>query len=177
MVASSAVGPDWAEDPPGTAPARVWAYVALLVSVVVAAGLSQTPLGQALLRAVGVVASGTGYTELAFVAPGSLPQRLATKTTLRGPPFMIHNRTGQGLDYRWTVTVTSHGSAQPEATGTTALTNGAHLIVAPTLQLHCAPGPMTVTVQLSGSVSGARTESVGFHATCTRSTPTAKGHK
>jgi hypothetical protein len=157
-------GPVRAEGPSGRVTGRLWAYVALLVAVLALTGLSQTPPGRWLLKSIGVLGSGSGYTELSFADPGGLPRRLAAKVTVSDLPFTIHNLTRQDRQYSWSVTMTSRGKTRRAATGATGLVNGARLTVTPRLRIECVPGPLRVTVQVSGS----STESIDFHATCTR---------
>jgi hypothetical protein len=164
MVAPPTVGPVRVENRSRRVPERLRAYVALLGAVFAVAGLTQTPPGRQLLKSIGVVGSGSGYTELAFADPGGLPRRLTAKMTVSDLPFTIHNLTGQDRQYSWSVTMTSRGKTGRAATGVTGLANGARLTVTPRLRIECVPGPMSVTVQVSGS----STESIDFHATCAR---------
>ena len=72
----------------------------LLAFVVVFAGLGQTPVGGTVLRAAGLVADPTRYTELAFVTPQALPAQITSGTALPHAQFEIHNLTKTAQKYR-----------------------------------------------------------------------------
>lgn len=146
---------------------RRWPYIMLLLAVLAAGALSETPPGRGVLRAAGVIGTPAAYTELAFVTPTDLPQQLVAAETTNIPPFVIHNATGAAHRYRWSVTLSSAGTARPSATGETAVAAGAQNTIAPAVRADCRPGPLTVTIALAGDAgSTGDAESISFTADC-----------
>src|SRR5262245_7591920 len=103
---------------------RRWPYALLLVIVLVAGVLFQTPPGRDALRSARLLARPAAYTELAFTGPGALPQQLVSANTTNLPAFEIHNATGAARRYRWSVTLSSAGGAAQAATGEASVADG-----------------------------------------------------
>lgn len=133
----------------------------LLLIVLAAGALSQTPPGRAVLRSAGLVGAPAAYTELAFTAPKDLPQQVVATEVTTLPPFEIHNATGEARRYRWSVTLSSAGGAVQAATGEASLADGKRATIAPTVKVECRPGPLTATIRLA-----AGGESIKFTADC-----------
>lgn len=144
--------------PPGR---RRWPYALLLVIVLAAGVLCQTPPGRAALRSSGVLGTPAAYTELAFAAPDDLPQQLVAANVTQLPAFEIHNATGATHRYRWSVTLSSAGGAVQAATGETSVADGHIATLAPSVKVTCRPGSLTVTIRLA---TGG--ESINFRADC-----------
>jgi hypothetical protein len=140
---------------------RRWPYVLLLMIVLAAGVVFQTPAGRDVLRSAGVLGTPAAYTELAFTAPDDLPQQLVAANVTKIPAFEIHNVTGTAHRYRWSVTVSSASGAMQAAAGETPVAVGHVATLAPSARVECRPGPLTVTVQLA--TSG---ESISFRADC-----------
>jgi hypothetical protein len=134
----------------------------LLLTAVLAAGLLfQTPPGRYVLRSAGLLGAPAAYTELAFTGPGNLPQQLIAANVTNLPAFEIHNATGAGRRYRWSVTLSSAGGTAQVATGQASVADGHVTTLAPSVTVECRPGPVTVTVRLADSG-----ESIDFKADC-----------
>jgi hypothetical protein len=140
---------------------RRWPYALLLMIVLAAGVLFQTPPGRDVLRSAGVLGTPAAYTELAFTGPGDLPQQLVAANVTKLPAFEIHNVTGAAHRYRWSVTLSSARGAVQAATGEAPVADGRVATLAPSVRVECRPGPLTVTVRLA--TSG---ESINFRADC-----------
>ncbi|WP_067482141.1 hypothetical protein [Actinomadura hibisca] len=154
---------------PGTPPrraARRRPYIVLLAAVLVLGGLSQTPPGQALLRAAGVAGATETYSELAFADPPNLPRELVSGAELPPVTFHVRNATGQRRAYTWSLGLTAgqpgkaEAAARPLAKGETTLADGGSAEITPRVRVVCRPGPLTVAVRLDAR------RAISFQAEC-----------
>ncbi|MCD0450139.1 hypothetical protein LO762_13185 [Actinocorallia sp. API 0066] len=133
--------------------------VAAAVAVVLAL-LVQTGAGGAVLRALGLAQNPLPYTELAFVTPRELPERVVTGQAPKNAAFEIRNMTGAEQRYTWKAYVVL-GAKETEVGGAAVtVADGARVEIAPP-KVRCAPGPIRFVIKLAK-----RDESLAFHAEC-----------
>ncbi|NRQ32321.1 hypothetical protein HII36_10790 [Nonomuraea sp. NN258] len=119
--------------------------------MVVAAGLgAQTEQGRDLLLAAGLAGAPAGYTELAFATPTALPGRVPATSFLVPPAFTIRNVTGRQREHAWSVRLVESGRTRAVANGRVTLADGQSVTITPPTKALCAPGPITIRVELAG---------------------------
>jgi hypothetical protein len=149
-----------------------WSLLALVVLVVICAGLAQTGKGHALLADAGLYKVPATYTELAFTNSGALPDAPTAKG--RVPvSFSLHNVSGSASAYQWSIAVTGNGKNQVKATGTVSVPAQGTATVAKTVTVACGNAPsLQVVVRLASPA-----ESIDFSVTCPAGIPTATATK
>jgi hypothetical protein len=138
-----------------------WSAVALVVLLLVGAGVAQTGEGHVLLQDAGLVQGPSSYTELAFTTPGSLPSQLTSSHAPINVLFGIHDSSGSSRIYQWSIVLVRSGRSDVEASGTVSTSVQGTATVAKTVTAACVGGRLQVVVRL---VSPA--ESIAFWVTC-----------
>lgn len=135
-------------------------YILLLVALLAATGLGQTPPGRNFLRSAGVTGPTGHYSELAFSTPGDLARELYPGDALPALPFLVRNATGATRTYHWTVELTGSGAPRQVAAGQATLLDGGGITITPQGRVACTTGPVRVTVRLD------QHRSIGYDAAC-----------
>jgi CelD/BcsL family acetyltransferase involved in cellulose biosynthesis len=122
--------------------------IILIGGVVVLAGVLQTSVGHAMLRAAGLSQEQTGYTSLSFLHPQSLPEQItpAQRTTVTS--FVIHNATGVTRRYHWSVSLVYRGRTHRVHAGSVHLAPGRGAEITQSIAITCTRGRVRIVVSL-----------------------------
>jgi hypothetical protein len=142
----------------------------VLTAVLAAGSGLQSRQGQDLLRAAGLTGKPTGYTELAFAEPRSLPRQSSSTSLFAAPAFVIHNAMSNAHDYTWSLLLTASGQTREAASGRAPLAAGQAVTITPISQSQCTPGPLSVSIRLD-----AGSEVIRFQTTCTSDVDDSEG--
>jgi hypothetical protein len=136
--------------------------VALLVGAALLLGLAQTSTGKDALVSLGVRSHETGFTELSFSRPATLPDHLPTGSAKLAAPFLIRNAEGHARSYAWTIEQRDGRAERVLAKGTTPVVpRGQALYVNPALSATCSAPRVQTVVRLAGL-----SQSVTFWSSC-----------
>jgi hypothetical protein len=123
--------------------------VALVVVVMLAAGIGQTNFGHAILRKAGLFEEPTSYTSLAFVHPQSLREQLSTKRANINVSFVIYNSGGAARDYQWSVLMVQGGHTSPVAAGSARVASERGTALTRSAKIFCTRGRVQIVVRLA----------------------------
>jgi hypothetical protein len=138
---------------------------AVLVAVVaVAAGISQTSVGHAILQNLGILQTPSTYTSLAFAHPQSLPERLRLPQENVNVSFVVHNASNVLHDYRWSVFLAHNGRTRRVDTGELRVASGQGVAITRPVGVSCTGGRVRIVVNLVGAAPKA--ESIDFWTAC-----------
>jgi len=140
---------------------RWWSAIALMVLLLVGAGVAQTGEGHVLLQDAGLVQGPSSYTELAFTDPGSLPSQLTSSSAPINVSFGIHNSSGSSRTYQWSIVLVHSGHSDVKASGAISTSVQGTAAVAKTVTAACVGGRLQVAVRLASPA-----ESIAFWVTC-----------
>ena|SRR5436305_1002188 len=118
--------------------------LALVVGVTT---FAQTGSGQSVLKHIGVGSEPSRYTELAFVDPAKVPNKLYRSRGQLLVQFTIANHEGRVTTYHWQVVV-SQPRPRVATAGQVSLASGAHTYLDPVITVSCSRRTQ-VTVRLS----------------------------
>jgi hypothetical protein len=138
-----------------------WHLLLLVAALVTCVGLAQTQQGHSVLRDVGLYETPATYTELAFSAPGNLPETLSKPNGNIEVSFSIHNVSGSLRSYQWSIVLVHAGKSQVKASGTLLSPGQGQAEVTRSVAAACAGGRLQVTVRLASPA-----ESISFWVTC-----------
>jgi len=122
--------------------------IILIGGVVVLAGVLQTSVGRAMLRAAGLSPDPTGYTSLSFLHPQSLPEQITPGRGTTVTSFAIHNATSVTHDYRWSVSLVYRGRTRRVHAGSVHLAPGRGAEITQSIAITCAQGRVGIVVSL-----------------------------
>ena len=138
-----------------------WSTLAFAALLMTGVGLAQTGAGRALLQDVGLVQAPRSYTELAFTAPGSLPDQLTSSHTDIKVSFGIRNASGSSRTYQWSIAFARSGQSTVKASGVVKTSAQGTATVVKTVKAACVGGRLQVVVHLASPA-----ESIAFWTAC-----------
>ena len=141
--------------------ARGRGLAVLILVLLVAAGVCQTSVGEAVLRKVGIIGAPPIYTSLSFVRPHSLPEQLRAKRSNVIISFQIHNAGSERRIYEWRMLLSQGKRARKVDVGTAAVNPQLTAVIDRSVEVTCTKQRVQVVVQLMRP-----TESIDAWATC-----------
>lgn len=133
----------------------------LVAGIAVLVALAQTPPGRSLMRLTGLAKSPAPYSALYFTDPRGLPASVPAGHVGLNVSFAVHNATGSGNTYRWTVRVVEAAKTRSAASGTLTVAAGGTQRENTQVSVLCPSGTLDVVVQLA-----APAESIDSKAAC-----------
>lgn len=138
-----------------------WYLLVIAVIAVVCVGLAQTAQGHSLLGAAGIYEEPATYAELAFNAPGALPNTLPTPGASVVVSFGIHNVSGDPRSYNWSIVLVRSGVSKVKASGAVRTAAQGRVSVTRSVAPDCTGGQVHVVVRLADPA-----QSISFWMTC-----------
>jgi hypothetical protein len=128
-----------------------WRSALVLAAVIsLAAAISQTSAGHAVLRTAGLFKQPATYTSLAFADPQSLTENVSSgQTTTVAVAFVIENAGRSSRDYQWTMQVTQGSKSSQVASGNVTIASGRQAAITRSARISCAPGQVRVVISLA----------------------------
>jgi hypothetical protein len=126
-----------------------WRRLVTLVAVLIAAGISQTSLGHAILRQAGLLKESASYTSLSFLHPQSLPDQLASKRAAIDIAFVIHNAAGTATYYQWSILLTQTDRTHRVSASGLRVGPGHEVTISRSVPVDCARGRLHIIVKLA----------------------------
>ena len=128
---------------------KYWRMIALVVIVILIAGIGQTSLGHSILRKAGLFEAPASYTSLAFLHPQSPADQPGLKRTTVDVSFVINNAGGIPRDYQWSVTLAQGRRTHDVAAGSVRIASGRGATITRSAQISCAQGQVRIVVSLA----------------------------
>ena len=138
-----------------------WYLILLGVMALVCVSLAQTAQGHRLLGDAGIYEEPAVYTELAFIAPGALPNTLPTPTASVKVSFGIQNVSGNPRSYDWSIVLVHSGVSKIRASGTVLTAAQGQASVTRSVVPACTGGRVQIVVRLASPA-----QSISFWMTC-----------
>jgi hypothetical protein len=148
-------------------PIRSWRFQWLGLAVLAAAVLgavavAQSAGGSSLLRNAGLTSAPARYTELSFLRPTLLPEKLPHGKFVITAPFTLHNAEGADHTYDWIVQEIEGAKATTISSGRSRAPAGEVFTVNPHLRVTCRhEGQVRIAVRISNPA-----QSIGWWAHC-----------
>jgi hypothetical protein len=141
-----------------TATARALAVITLLGLIAAAVVWAQGSAGRSLLRRAHISEPPTGYVQLYFHAPRSLPDYVVSARAHQHISFVLTNDEQRSTTLHWTIS--TQGSA-PAARGQIHLAPGHQQVIRRTITVRCNRRRVYEKVQLASP-----SQSIGYWIAC-----------
>lgn len=138
-----------------------WPPIIIALFVLVCAVGAQTPAGHSALAAAGLFEKPVPVTELAFSAPGALPNTLPAPTAKVSVSFTVRNDSANPRSYDWSVVVVHSGVSSVKATGAVATAAQGRATVESSVVPECTGGRAQIVVRLASL-----DQAISFWMTC-----------